>query len=236
MIKAKYSILVLLPVFALACGGSLEKFDRDGGSGEDTDNPDDAAGEVPPDIVTDLPFDFVPDINMDNIPDPVVDYVPDIPVDSPVDIPADNPVDTLLDTTPSGCASGSNSQVFAGGGMVGCAGSVYWSDRDTLCASGWHTCSASGWVERRGGVNPMHNYWTSDALRYNGWDTGNCWVQLEGGNRCAPESAPMRVCAGNNDPEGNRCNWYNCGFNTAEPNEFFGGCNGNFTAGALCCR
>ena len=232
MMKARYSILVLPALFSMACGGSLDKFDMDADSGDDTDIADDAAGEGPPDIVTDLSFDFVPDINMDTIPDPVVDFVPDIPVEPPVDITMDTP----LDTTPSGCASGSNSQVFAGGAMVGCAGSVYWSDRDTLCASGWHTCAASGWVEQRGGVNPTHNYWTSDALRYNGWDTGNCWVQLEGGNRCAPESAPMRVCAGYSDPEGNRCNWFNCGLNAAAPNEFFGGCNSNFMAGTLCCR
>jgi len=37
------------------------------------------------------------------------------------------------------------------------------------------------------------------------------------------------------DPLGNTCSWHNCGFNTAEPNFFYGGCEGDTTAGVLCC-
>jgi hypothetical protein len=48
----------------------------------------------------------------------------------------------------------------------------------------------------------------------------------------------MRICVpGGNDPEGNHCNWSNCdnasGYSTTT-NEYFGGCWGNTTAGALC--
>jgi len=48
---------------------------------------------------------------------------------------------------------------------------------------------------------------------------------------CAPSSS----ASGPVDPLGNTCNWYNCGLDTSSPNEFFGGCSGNFTAGTLCC-
>jgi hypothetical protein len=37
------------------------------------------------------------------------------------------------------------------------------------------------------------------------------------------------------DLEGNTCNWTACGFNSALPNAYFGGCSGNNTAGVLCC-
>ena len=57
-------------------------------------------------------------------------------------------------------------------------------------------------------------------------------------------ASPMRVCTptGEDDWDGdgvvdpdNTCNWENCGLNVADPNEYFGGCNGNMYAGSLCC-
>jgi hypothetical protein len=46
----------------------------------------------------------------------------------------------------------------------------------------------------------------------------------------------MRVCtASGTDAEGNVCNWENCGYGSTSPNQYFGGCEGNTTAGTLCC-
>ena len=42
--------------------------------------------------------------------------------------------------------------------------------------------------------------------------------------------AGSAVCSGVTDPEGNVCNWTNCGLETQLPNEFFGGCTTNLTA------
>jgi hypothetical protein len=44
----------------------------------------------------------------------------------------------------------------------------------------------------------------------------------------------MRVCANHVDPEGNLCNWIGCGLDATSPNQYFGGCDGNATAGTLC--
>lgn len=38
------------------------------------------------------------------------------------------------------------------------------------------------------------------------------------------------------DRLGNSCNWHNCGLNEPGANRYFGGCNGNATAGVLCCQ
>lgn len=82
---------------------------------------------------------------------------------------------------------------------------------------------------------PTYNYWTDDPLKYAGTGSAACYVTLAGGTSYASATAPMRVCAGATDPLGNTCNWYDCGFNTVSPNEYFGGCNSNYTAGTLCC-
>ena len=65
---------------------------------------------------------------------------------------------------------------------------------------------------------------------------GNCLVDLvqHYGDWCDGTS-PMRVCVGHSDPLGNLCNWTQCGLDTATPQEYFGGCQNNPTAGALCC-
>ena len=80
---------------------------------------------------------------------------------------------------------------------------------------------------------PDLHYWTDDDLRYNGSGAA-CFVSPTIGTPCG--STPMRVCTPTiDDALGNQCNWINCGWETTTPNEYFGGCGGNLTAGTLCC-
>jgi hypothetical protein len=131
-----------------------------------------------------------------------------------------------------GCADGSIEQAF-GGGMVGCAGSETYASRASLCGPGYRLATAAEWVALRGGIAPSHDYWTSDALRYSGAGTSSCFVSTTVGTDCG--ATPMRVCtAAGSDAEGNRCNWQHCGLEANAPDQFFGGCVGNTTAGALC--
>jgi hypothetical protein len=137
----------------------------------------------------------------------------------------------------AGCADGTVEQSFAGG-IVGCAGSVTFPNRDSLCAPGYHPINAQTWRTSRGPTVPTHHYWTDDVLNYMGLGSGNCSVEYSRGTAC-PVDQPMRVCAmGTLDPEGNRCNWTNCALDTGgaatTPNDFMGGCAGNATAGTLC--
>ena len=131
------------------------------------------------------------------------------------------------------CADGTVEDDF--GGMVGCAGATSFDTADSLCGAGSHVCSATEWTVLRGATAPSAHYWTSDSLRYSGVGSGNCAASRLNGNSCGANT-PMRVCApSQSDSQGNRCNWYNCGYDTTASNDFFGGCNGNTTAGALCC-
>lgn len=128
------------------------------------------------------------------------------------------------------CSDGTVEQTFTNG-MVGCAARVPHAARSGLCGPGLQPASAAEWMANRGSMAPTYNYWTNDLLLYHG--SGNaCFVSHSGGGDCG--STPMRVCAGNPDPEGNLCNWLNCGFGSVLPSHFFGGCNGNNTAGGLC--
>jgi hypothetical protein len=113
---------------------------------------------------------------------------------------------------------------------------VTYPSRGSLCAAGYHPLSAMVWRTSRGSTVPTHHYWTDDVLGYKGAGTGSCSAEYTTGNAC-PADQPMRVCARTNmDPEGNRCNWFDCSFDSGgnTPNEFFGGCAGNATAGTLC--
>lgn len=132
-----------------------------------------------------------------------------------------------------GCASGKVDQSF-NGGMVGCSGVVTWPKRTTLCnGAKYVVCSAQQWVTLHGPTAPKFNYWTNDELRYLG-NPQKCLASPSSGHMCYP-SRPMRVCGGNPDPLGNTCTWSNCGYIQYQPNHYFGGCNDNTTAGALCC-
>jgi hypothetical protein len=135
---------------------------------------------------------------------------------------------------PKSCAAGSKAEQTFGKTMYGCAGTVGFSSRATLCKSSDHVCSAAEWVKQRASGAPSYNYWTNDSLKYNGTSSA-CWVSTTTGSSCSSD-APMRVCGAQTDPLGNTCNWTGCGYSTFPPSEYFGGCNGNFTAGTLCCR
>ena len=121
--------------------------------------------------------------------------------------------------------------------MYGCAGSVAWASRNSLCAVGYHSCTAAEWVSGRASAAPTHNYWTNDQLKYNGTGPGACYVSLTSGTTCGGAAAdrPMRVCGATTDAEGNTCTWTNCGDGATTPNQYFGGCESNTTAGSLCC-
>jgi len=130
------------------------------------------------------------------------------------------------------CADGTQEQIFSGG-MVGCAGSVTYANRNTLCAPGFRTVTAAEWTALRGGVAPTHDYWTNNNLKFSGMGSSACSASAESGNSCG--ATPMRVCTpAGTDAEGNQCNWQHCGAETNLPDQFFGGCAGNTNAGALC--
>ncbi len=136
------------------------------------------------------------------------------------------------------CADGTVEQDF-GNGVYGCAGKVSFAQKQTLCAPGVRVCTANEWVAQRGTLAPTHNYWTADALRYGGTASG-CFGSpslFVGADGCPgdPTPSPMRVCAAASDPLGNTCTWVGCGLEAASPSEYFGGCQDNDTAGALCC-
>jgi hypothetical protein len=123
-----------------------------------------------------------------------------------------------------------------GRGVVGCAGRVTHANRTSLCAAGFRPLHAVYWKTAHGAVAPTHHYWTNDELRYSGTGSGSCSATFASGTSC-PAGQPMRVCAATaTDPEGNQCNWINCGFDGGTTPDFFGGCSGNATAGTLCVR
>ncbi len=130
------------------------------------------------------------------------------------------------------CAPGAVRQEF-GNGMFGCSGTVTRFESANLCSGDSAVCPAQAWVDNRDGLTPDYNYWTDDDLRFNG-DAAACFVSLTTGNPCSA-GQPMRVCNAITDPLGNNCNWTDCGWETTTPNEYFGGCGGNLTAGTLCC-
>jgi hypothetical protein len=170
-----------------------------------------------------------------------------VPSDAPAqwDVvpPSDGPVqtDALADRPPqtdgivsTGCSAGAADQVFEQG-MRGCKGTVSFANRATRCAAGSRVCTAAEWVARHGTTAPTYNYWTNDVL-YGSGGPGACAADLvyQLGEWCDGTN-PMRVCAAATDSLGNQCNWTGCGFNANTPNEYFGGCQNNPTAGALCC-
>lgn len=143
------------------------------------------------------------------------------------------------------CANGVTvGDVFAPN-MVGCAGHVDWSDRASLCGPGRMPCSAAQWVARRGTTPPSFHYWTNEQLgsQSNGNDcaaiTGKTCTTTYyyGFFQSKTVDTPMRVCKdGDKDRFGNTCYGnYNCGLDMNAPNQYFGGCQQDQTAGTLCC-
>ena len=117
--------------------------------------------------------------------------------------------------------------------MEACPGSTTWRGAQSLCAAGYKVCTAAQWAANFGGVHPINNYWVADNLGYGGASNA-CYASTTSEGNCGPTD-PMRVCGAATDAEGNRCNWLNCGLNASSPNDYFGGCVGDDTAGALCC-
>jgi hypothetical protein len=123
--------------------------------------------------------------------------------------------------------------------MVGCGSNLAWASRTTLCASGWHSCSAAEWTSRRGAATPTDDYWINDTLVWAGSSTA-CYAATIGTvpvtNTC-PAGVWMKVVSGTTaDTFGNTSVWANCGLDAVTPDEYLGGCNGDSgTAGALCC-
>jgi hypothetical protein len=138
------------------------------------------------------------------------------------------------------CAGGATATDWYSTRMAGCAAAVSWSSRASLCGPQYHVCSASDWAALfpTPAPAPKHNYWTNDNLLYGGNGSGSCSVSTSSGNSCGTNQ-PMRVCTpSGTDAEGNHCNWSNCDWGSVNGSVdyYFGGCVGNTTAGALCCR
>ena len=146
---------------------------------------------------------------------------------------------TCTGTGSSVCAGSAVASQDFGGTMVGCAGTVTYANRVSLCALGARVCTSQDWVARHGATAPSYNYWVDDSLMYYTGQSGYCAASASSGGytwgACSGYDTPLRVCAGYTDTLGNQCNWIGCGLGGKSPTEYFGGCNGNTTAGALCC-
>ncbi|XYH93715.1 serine hydrolase [Sorangium sp. So ce1128] len=162
------------------------------------------------------------------------------------------PVDT------GGCADTDavkHVQRFYNQKMFGCAGSVPYTQASSLCKAGYHVCSAAEFASNNEytgatGVEnaeaPMDHYWTSNNLKYSGTSSGSCSASTAPTATSCTTNEPMRVCSPSatwdpverayKDTQGNHCNWINCGYDGSTSNRYFGGCNGNTTAGTLCCE
>jgi hypothetical protein len=134
------------------------------------------------------------------------------------------------------CATGWISDVF-GNAMAGCGGAVPWLNRADLCAPGYQVATANEWVTWRSGMMPGQDYWTDDNLNFSGSGSSSCGAIFPPAGSACNQDQPMRVCSGTGaDFSGNVCNWANCGLSGTSPNQFFGGCDGNATAGTLCIK
>ncbi len=137
-------------------------------------------------------------------------------------------------------------QRFWNGNMFGCAGKVAFPERASLCATGYHVCSASEFVANNSfnGQHveaPKYHYWVADQLGYGG-TSGSCWA-AKLGTSCGQDNS-MRICAPpvgggtvSFDQVGNKCNWTGCDLlgSGGDSDDYLGGCLGNLTAGTLCC-
>ncbi len=126
--------------------------------------------------------------------------------------------------------------------MAGCAGTVYFADRATLCAANCRSCTVVDWITRHGSTLPTSDYWTNDDIGFSGFTFGNgmsCGASPYGPDGSAgpddnpglcfpfsfadggPGQKPMHVCA--EDPNnlyavdqadrfGNTCTWVRCAY------------------------
>jgi hypothetical protein len=132
------------------------------------------------------------------------------------------------------CAASSPIDTFSDG-MFGCAGSVGWQERASLCAAGCTVCTSDQWLAKRQGKAPTRNYWTNDNLKYSGAESDMCYVSKVYGLDSSPY--PMRVCSDYLDANENGCGVIHCGAAdiAPPPNEYLGGCN-TPSGGTLCCK
>jgi hypothetical protein len=89
------------------------------------------------------------------------------------------------------CIGASAVENFAAN-MKGCAATVGFASRASMCATGWHVCSAAEWVDRSAGQIPKYNYWTNDHIGATPVREG-CFVTVNGGAADCGET-PMHVC------------------------------------------
>jgi cysteine-rich repeat protein len=137
--------------------------------------------------------------------------------------------------------------------MFGCAGTVRHGDRATLCAPGYHTCTAAEFVARNtDNERPMFNYWVEESGLKRDGTSGSCTVSLNQGQLCPTvfvgggsggfgtevSLGPIRVTTDSHiDHLNHQTDVIECGLNT-DDNQWFGGCAPNpenNTAGTLCC-
>lgn len=128
--------------------------------------------------------------------------------------------------------------------MWGCPGRRNFSVRAGACSAAAKAapCSGATWEKYStliGSRRPTRKYWVNELLGYSGVQ-GACSAEPNG-NTCA-NGTSMSVCPGTKtggsvtDVDNNTCNWTNCGYGAGDTsNDYFGGCNGNETAGTLCC-
>jgi hypothetical protein len=143
-------------------------------------------------------------------------------------------------TTETWCTDGSIPGQIFDSNMVGCPGEAPYSARASACTAGHHVCTATEYMNHRSSAVPMYHYWVADSLGHAGTfsacSVGPVGVDYES---CGA-STSMLVCkpslnVPSYDPAGNACNWSNCGWLTASPNQYFGGCSRLNSAGTLCC-
>lgn len=145
-------------------------------------------------------------------------------------------------------------QRFAGGQMFGCAGSVRYAERASICGAGSHVCSSiefadhNRYGDRTDVEAPAYHYWVDDAPGLELAADGACTVSPNAAT-CGAET-PARVCTPDRAPGsgdagptvdrlGNRCTVTHCALDddSGSAGRYFGGCQTeDDRAGALCCR
>ena len=147
--------------------------------------------------------------------------------------------------TSNPCADPATAQIIEPGAIAGCGGSVTWENRDNLCASGFTACGSEQFdvaVESIDGFEPLNHYWLATPLGFAGEGPSDCSVGPIGATYSSCGNTPMRVCAFGEGAEesidtfDNVCNWWGCTYGERIGGAWYGGCEGNVTAGTLCCQ